>query len=67
MFDWKTGEGNARANVLKLLLKNFAVGTTFFETSITPVRQCWLLIYCVFVAVIVVVVETNETLQNTLQ
>lgn len=33
MFDWNTGRGNARADVLKLLLTNVAVGSQFVATT----------------------------------
>lgn len=35
MLDWRTGLGNARYWVLKLLVENIAVGDTFYSTSVS--------------------------------
>jgi hypothetical protein len=35
MFDWNTGRGNARADVLKMLLRHCNAGTMFVATSVT--------------------------------
>jgi hypothetical protein len=38
MVDWNTGHGNARLQVLKLLLRNFPAGTQVVETSVAIPR-----------------------------
>lgn len=35
MFDWRTGKGNARADLLKLMLQHIGVGSKFVRTRST--------------------------------